>query len=58
MGECQKVPQFEFQSQFSMSKFIGIFLNYFFIDEYQFRSIFSVIDMFEITLFSKMMPYF
>ena len=33
-GGCQKVPQFEFQSQFSMSKSIRIFLNFFFIEEY------------------------
>ena len=29
MGSCQKVPNFDFQSQFSMSKIIGIFLNFF-----------------------------
>ena len=27
MGRCHKVPKFDFQSQFSMSKIIGIFLN-------------------------------
>ena len=27
MGRCQKVPKFDFQSQFSMSKIIWIFLN-------------------------------
>ena len=27
MGKCQKVPKFEFQNQFSISKFIWIFLN-------------------------------
>jgi len=26
---CQKVPKFDFQSQFSMSKIIGIFLIFF-----------------------------
>jgi len=26
LGRCQKVPKFDFQSQFSMSKIIGIFL--------------------------------
>ena len=26
LGRCQKVPKFDFQSQFSMSKVIGIFL--------------------------------
>ena len=30
MGRCQKVPKFDFQSQFSMSKIIRIFLNFFF----------------------------
>ena len=29
MGSCQKVPKFDFQSQFSMSKIIGIFLIFF-----------------------------
>ena len=29
MGRCQKVPKFDFQSQFSMSKNIGIFLIFF-----------------------------
>ena len=37
---CQKVPKFDFQSQFFMSKVIRIFLNFFFIEEYQFRSTF------------------
>ena len=30
MGRCQKVPNFDFQSQFSMSKIIRIFFNFFF----------------------------
>ena len=30
LGRCQKVPKFDFHSQFSMSKIIGIFLNFFF----------------------------
>ena len=45
MGTCQKVPKFDFQSQFSMSKSIQIFLI-FFIEEYQFRGTFFVIDIF------------
>ena len=45
-GEVSKVPKFDFQSQFSMSKIIRIFLNFFFIEEYQFRSTFFVIDIF------------
>ena len=36
-GEVSKEPKFDFQSQFSMSKIIRIFLN-FFVEEYQFRS--------------------
>ena len=39
-GEVSKVPKFDFQSQFSMSKIIRIFLNFFFIEEYQFKSYF------------------
>ena len=46
MASCQKVPKFDFQSQFSMSKIIGIFLIFFFIEEYQLRSTFVVIDIF------------
>ena len=34
----QKVPKSDFQSQFSMSKIIRIFLNFFFTEEYQFRA--------------------
>jgi hypothetical protein len=45
-GEVSKVPKFDFQSQFSMSKIIGIFLNFFFIEEYELRSTFVVIDIF------------
>ena len=42
----QEVVKFGFQSQFSMSKIIRIFLNFVFIDEYQFRSTYFVIDIF------------
>ena len=38
------MPISDFQSQFSMSKIIRIFLNFFFIEEYQFRRTFFVID--------------
>ena len=34
----QKVSKFDFQNQFAVSKIIRIFLNFFFIEEYQFRS--------------------
>ena len=46
MGMPQKMPKFDFQSQFLLSKIIGIFLNFFFIKEYQFRSTSFVIDIF------------
>ena len=42
----QKVPKSDFQSQFSMSKNVRIFLKKNFIEEYQFRSIFIVKTMF------------
>ena len=45
MASCQKVPKFDFQSQFSMSKIIRIFLI-FLIEEYQFRRTFFVTDFF------------
>ena len=45
MASCQKVPKFDFQRQFSMSKIIWIFLNFFFIEDYEFRNIFFVIDI-------------
>jgi hypothetical protein len=38
----QKVPKSDFHSQFSMSKIIQIFLNFFFIEEDQFRRRFFV----------------
>ena len=41
-GEVSKVPKFDFQSQFSMSKIIRIFLDFFFIEEFQLRSKFFV----------------
>ena len=42
----KKVPKFDFQSQFSKSKIIRIFLYFFFIEEYQFRRTLYVIDSF------------
>ena len=56
MVSCQKVPKFDFQSQFSMSKIIWIFLNLFFIEEYQFRSTFFFKTLH--CSITKMMPYF
>ena len=46
MGKCQKVPKFDFQSQFSMSKIIQIFVNFIFVEEYKFRSTIFVIAIF------------
>ena len=45
-GRCQKVPKFDSQSQFSMSKIIRIFLIFSFIEEYQLRYTFFVFDIF------------
>ena len=39
---CQKVPILDFQSEFSMSKIIPIFLKKIFIEEYQFKHTFFV----------------
>ena len=39
--------QTSLQSQFSMSKIIQIFLNFFFIEEYQFRDMFLLLTFFE-----------
>ena len=42
----QKMPISDFQSDFSMSKIIRIFLIFFFIEEYQFRGTYIVIGIF------------
>ena len=42
----QKVPKSDFQSQFSMSKNVRIFLKKKFIEEYDFRGTLFVIDIF------------
>ena len=42
----QKVPILDFQSEFSMSKIIRIFLKKFFIEEYQFKGTFFVKSIF------------
>ena len=61
----QKVPKSDFQSQFSMSKIIWIFLNVFSIEDLQFslEEGFLLLSFFEnfnfwTTLFSKMVPNF
>ena len=41
MGRYQKVPSFDFQSQFPESKIIGIFLNFFSIFFYKIRNVFG-----------------
>ena len=46
MASCQKVPKFYFQSQFSMSKIIRLFLI-FFIEDYQSRSTFFLLTFFD-----------
>ena len=43
---CQKVPILDFQSEFSMSKIIRIYLKKIFIEEYQFRRTFFVKSIF------------
>ena len=60
---CQKWQNSDFQSQFSMSKIIQIFLKICFIEEYDFRGTLFVIDIFWKlqflnTLFSKMTSNF
>ena len=42
---CQKVPKSDFQSQFSVSNIIQIFLI-FFIEEYELRSTFFAIKIY------------
>ena len=55
MGRCQKVPKFDFQSQFSMSKIIGIFL-FFSLKNINFGAHF-VLLAFLITSFFKTIEY-
>ena len=60
---CQKVPILDFQSEFSMSKIIRIFLKKIFIEEYQFRHTFFCKKHFCWLLFqnhfiTKIMPNF
>ena len=44
--KCKITQPLDFQSQFSISKIVRIFLNFFFIEEYQFWGTFFVIDIF------------
>ena len=45
MGRCQKVPKFDFQIQFSMSKIIGIFLFFSVNNTSLFRSTSFIIEI-------------
>ena len=57
MGSCQKVPKFDFQSQFCTSKIIWFFLI--FLSCTNLGAIFLFFDIFDnITLLFKMMPNF
>ena len=61
MASCQKVPKFDFQRQFSMSKLSESF-SFFFIEEnlgahFLLLTFFDNIN-FQITLLSKMMSNF
>ena len=51
------MPISDFQSQFSMSKIIRIFLNFFFIEEYQFKGMFYGVDIFGKLQFLKHFVY-
>jgi hypothetical protein len=58
-----KVPKSDFQSQFSMSKIIGIFLIFFSLKNISLKEGFLLLSFFEnynfwTTLFSKMVPNF
>ena len=62
-GEVSKVPKFDFQSQFCMSKIIRIFLNFFLLKNINLGAHFLLLTFFDninflITLLSKMMPNF
>ena len=47
MGRCQKVPKFDFQSQFSMSKIIRIFLIFFSLKNINFVAHFLLLTFFD-----------
>jgi hypothetical protein len=51
------MPISDFQSQYSTSKIIRIFLNFFFIEEYQSRDMFFVNDIFWKLNFLKHIVY-
>ena len=47
MGKCQKVPKFDFQSQFYMSKIISIFLNFFSLKNINLGAHFLLLTLFD-----------
>ena len=51
------MPISDFQSHFYMSKILQIFLNFFFIEKYQFRGMFFVVDIFWKLQFLKLFIY-
>jgi hypothetical protein len=59
MASCQKVPEFDFQGQLSMSKIIRIFLNFFPLKNTNLGAHFLFWNNhFLIIFITKMMPYF
>ena len=63
MGRCQKVPKFDFQSQFFMSKTIGIFLNFYLLKNISLEAHSLLLTFFDninfwITLLLKWCPIF
>ena len=63
MGKCQKVPKFDFQSQFFILKIIGIFLNFFSLKNINLGAHFLLFTFFDninlwINLFLKWCPIF
>ena len=57
LGRCQKVTKFDFQSQFSMSKIVGIIPKKFFIEKYEIRSTTFINDTFCLMSFLKHFIY-
>ena len=51
------MPISDFQSEFSMSEIIQIFLNFFFIEKYQFSGMFFGFDIFWKLQFLKHLVY-
>ena len=47
MASCQKVPKFDFQSQFSMLKIIRIFINFFLMKNINLEAHFLLLTFFD-----------